>query len=147
MDKIEKIRKEIERLKSTNPSEYNYQNAEGYIWALDDLLSFLDTLSEEPVCLYDGEAPSKQKCGDCTIACSVRVEEEPNKSLEEEINRYLEPIHAADIQFEPFTQMTKCARHFAEWGRKQVLQEIYEGKVEPVDKITAAWLDDESKDK
>lgn len=45
----EKIRAEIERLKSTNPSEYNYQNAEGYIWALDDLLSFLDTLSEEPV--------------------------------------------------------------------------------------------------
>lgn len=31
----------------------------------------------------------------------------------------------------------------AEWGRKQVLQEIYEGKVKPVDKITAAWLDDE----
>ena len=120
MDKIEKIRKEIERLKSTNPSEYNYQNAEGYIWALDDLLSFLDTLSEEPVCLYDGEAPSKQKCGDCTIACSVRVEEEPNKSLEEEINRYLEPIHAADIQFEPFTQMTKCARHFAEWGAEHL---------------------------
>lgn len=44
----EKVRAEIERLKSTNPSEYNYQNAEGYIWALDDLLSFLDTLSEEP---------------------------------------------------------------------------------------------------
>lgn len=48
MDKIEKIRAEIERLKSTNPSEYNYQNAEGYIWALDDILSFLDSLSEEP---------------------------------------------------------------------------------------------------
>lgn len=48
MDKIEKIRAEIERLKSTNPSEYNYQNAEGYVWALDDILSFIDTLSEEP---------------------------------------------------------------------------------------------------
>jgi len=36
------------------------------------------------------------------------------------------------------------ARHFAEWGRKQVLQEIYESKVKPVDKITAAWLDDET---
>ena len=35
------------------------------------------------------------------------------------------------------------ARHFVEWGRKQVLQEIYEGKVKPVDKITAAWLNDE----
>lgn len=39
--------------------------------------------------------------------------------LEEEINRYLEPIHAADIQFEPFTQMTKCARHFAQWQKEQ----------------------------
>ena len=47
MNKIEKIRKEIERLKSTNPSEYNYQNAEGYIWALDDILSFLDSLQQE----------------------------------------------------------------------------------------------------
>lgn len=40
-------------------------------------------------------------------------------------------------------QFHQIARHFAEWGRKQVLQEIYEGKVKPVDKITAAWLDDE----
>lgn len=43
-----KLKAEIERLKSTNPSEYNYQNAEGYTWALDDILSFLDTLEEEP---------------------------------------------------------------------------------------------------
>lgn len=38
------------------------------------------------------------------------------EELEKEINQYLEPIHTADIQFEPFTQMTKCARHFAQWG-------------------------------
>lgn len=42
--------------------------------------------------------------------------------LEEEINRYLEPIHAADIQFEPFTQMTKCARHFAQWQKEQMME-------------------------
>lgn len=40
--------------------------------------------------------------------------------LEEEIKRYLEPIHTSDIQFEPFTQMTRCARHFAEWGAKHL---------------------------
>ena len=44
--------------------------------------------SKEPVCLYDGEAPSKQKCGDCTIACSVRVKEEPDKDLEEAAEEY-----------------------------------------------------------
>jgi len=38
------------------------------------------------------------------------------------------------------------ARHFYELGRKQVLQEIYDGKTKPVDKITAAWLDDKEED-
>ena len=47
MTNIEKIRQEIERLKTTNPSEYNYNNAEGYIWAMNDLLAFLDSLPEE----------------------------------------------------------------------------------------------------
>ena len=47
---IEQIKAEIERLKATNPSEYNYQNAEGYVWALDDVLSFISTLeSEKPI--------------------------------------------------------------------------------------------------
>lgn len=60
MSIIEQIKAEIGRLKATNPSEYNYQNAEGYVWALDDILSFLSTLeSEKPM------------------------------NLEEEINRYL----------------------------------------------------------
>ena len=45
------------------------------------------------------------------------------------------PIELEDIR--------DLARHFAEWGRKQVLQEIYDGKVKPVDKVTAAWIDDE----
>lgn len=45
------------------------------------------------------------------------------------------PIELEDVR--------DLARHFAEWGRKQVLQEIYDGKVKPVDNITAAWIDDE----
>ena len=39
-------------------------------------------------------------------------------------------------------QFDAIARHFYELSRKQVLQEIYDGKTKPVDKITAAWLDD-----
>ena len=39
-------------------------------------------------------------------------------------------------------QFDAIARYFCELGRKQVLQEIYYGKIKPVDKITAAWLDD-----
>ena len=74
-------------------------------------------------------------------------QEQPEVDLEKEIDKYCEPIQAWQIQEAPFSSMDDCARHFAEWGRKQVLQEIYEGKVKPVDKITAAWLDDDSKDK
>lgn len=39
------------------------------------------------------------------------------------------------------------AHYFCKLGRKQVLQEIYDGKTKPVDKITAAWLDDKEEDK
>ena len=45
------------------------------------------------------------------------------------------------------TEIQKAFREGKSAGRKQVLQEIYEGKVKPVDKITAEWLDDELKDK
>lgn len=54
------------------------------------------------------------------VDADVREEVRRNIKLEEEINRYLEPIHTADIQFEPFTQMTKCARHFAQWGAEHL---------------------------
>lgn len=47
MNNIEKIKAEIERLKTTNPSEYNYNNAEGYIWAMDDILAFINSLPDE----------------------------------------------------------------------------------------------------
>ena len=73
----------------------------------------------------------------------------PEVNLEKEIDKEWRECYPIDegmgdekaiLVIEQFHQI---ARHFAEWGRKQVLQEIYEGKVKPVDKITAAWLDDE----
>lgn len=86
-----KLKAEIERLKSTNPSEYNYQNAEGYTWALDDLLSFIDTLSEEP-----------------------------DKSLEEEISRTYHDGSVADTDDMNHVTYENIARHFAEWQKKQI---------------------------
>lgn len=65
--------------------------------------------------------------------------EQPVEGLEEEAINY---CFDNGINLSP-RQATDFARHFAEWGRKQVLQEIYDGKVKPVDKITAAWLDGE----
>lgn len=44
---LEAFRKEINRLRDTNPSEYNHQNAEGYIWALDDMADFLNGVEKK----------------------------------------------------------------------------------------------------
>lgn len=75
-------------------------------------------------------------------------QEQPEVYLEKEISRWMvEECGPSD--FNPYADhwcaddVVATARHFAEWGRKQVLQEIYDGKVKPVDKITAAWFDDE----
>ena len=73
------------------------------------------------------------------------IDEQPSEGLEEEIQ--VERKKLLDVfgpmNGEQVLAIKDIARHFVEWGRKQVLQEIYEGKVKPVDKITAAWLDDE----
>ena len=63
---------------------------------------------------------------------------EPEVDLEKEIYKEWGKCYPTDegmgdekaiLVSERFHQI---ARHFAEWGRKQVLQEIYEGKVKPV---------------
>lgn len=53
-------------------------------------------------------------------------------------------IEAASKRFPEvsYAKLSRIAKRFYELGRKQVLQEIYDGKTKPVDKITAAWLDD-----
>lgn len=94
MTTIEKIKREIQERLSLQ-SCFKDEFAAGSRDALQGLLSFLDTIEES-------EKPMNQE------------------GLEKEINRYLEPIHTADIQFEPFTQMTKCARHFAQWGAEHL---------------------------
>jgi len=89
---IEQIKAEVERLKATNPSEYNYQNAEGYVWALDDVLSFLSTLKSEKPIEQDG--------------------------LEEEIESYWKengPMSHAE-----YDRLAKCANHFAQWGAEHL---------------------------
>ena len=95
----EKLVAEIERLKSTNPSEYNYQNAEGYVWALDDLLSFLDTLSEEP---------------------DKSLEEKTCKGFEEEFRRFIKKEKEKEpdksLPYYGDYGIYRVARHFAQWG-------------------------------
>jgi hypothetical protein len=111
---LNKIRQEIERQKDLmETADTAYSRAR--IDEANDILSFLSKLSEEI-----GEV-------------------EPCEELDEEIKKVMVKL--------PFfirgKDLIAFARHFAEWGRKQVLQEIADGKIHPVDKITAAWLNDE----
>lgn len=117
----ETIRAEIERLEEMDYQCDTFEQSEGFYDALGRVKSFLDTLPDQPV---DG--------------------------LEKEIHDYMFRLGESDssagiLRDKPgyMRIVEKVARHFAEWGRKQVLQEIYDGKVKPVDKITAAWLVDE----
>lgn len=133
MSNIEKIKDEIERRKK----RWMYDDlpiAMGRYYEDRDLLSFIDSLPDEnnpepynPV--YD-EDYLNEKIAKATkswegvdvdkMLAECRGIEEPSDDLEEEINRYFYPLHPSDIQFEPFTQMEKCARHFAEWGAKHL---------------------------
>jgi hypothetical protein len=59
---LEAFRSEIRRLRDTNHSEYNYQNAEGYIWALNDMADFLNGVERKLKNfndLYDGISSSE----------------------------------------------------------------------------------------
>lgn len=105
MSKIEKIRAEIERLKgqlirgacaAQIEIETNCKDE-----AYNEVLAFLDTLSEEP-----------------------------DKSLVEEVKRYYSDNFAYISSDQPtLSILTNVARHFAEWQKQQMLKEAVEGKV------------------
>ena len=129
----DQIRAEIERrLKRENEILWNAKKRGTYpspsceynLLTLTSLRDFLDSLPEQV------NGPSRDQVG-----TKFAVE-----GLEEELKRYINSDEYINTR-ENGTLL--IARHFAEWGRKQVLQEIYDGKVKPVDKITAAWLADE----
>ena len=90
MTTIEKIKAELERLKNDWAS-LDDDLTDTMVAEYDYLLDFLSILEES-------EKPMNQE------------------DLEKEIDRYFFPLHPVDIQEEPFTQMDKCARHFAQWG-------------------------------
>ena len=54
---------------------------------------------------------------------------------------------SVEVVWLSWVSFVDIATYFYKLGRKQVLQEIYDGKTKPVDKITAAWLDDKEEDK
>ncbi len=90
MSNIEKIRQKIERLYDGEVPKHDQQCdfGDGYFTGLATILNIIDTL----------------------------LEEKPSEDLEKEIDDYLEPIKAWQIQEAPFTNLENCARHFYELG-------------------------------
>ena len=77
-------------------------------------------VQEQPVCLYDGGTPSKEKCGKCSTICSVRVEQPVCEVLEEEITKWfaeLDKKYGVTIDY-GCADIEETARHFYELGRK-----------------------------
>ncbi len=148
---IEKIKAEIERLKSIGgivPLD-NREQKTGYNSAMIDIEAFLSTLESErpepynPV--YD-EAYLNEKIKKATESwkgvdvdamlaeCRGLDEEESEKpmqdGLEEEIDRLWESF--ADEMEGPhnlFDIYARLARHFAKWQKEQMLKEAVEGTV------------------
>ena len=77
---------EIERLREEEYPCDTFEESTGYYNALDEVSSFLNTLEVKEV------------------------------DLNEEFNNYTKDILACDVQFEPFTHLYNCAKHFFELG-------------------------------
>lgn len=168
---LQKLKNE---LKVENYYLDNSEQAVGYENALNDFESLIDSLQQEP--LIHTELCTLIACDTIQATAKRAIEKPKDKdkeedlmikkmdylnmleksssqqklsevNLEKEVEKYL--LDNVDFVTKSTSKemVNTLARHFAEWGRKQVLQEIYDGKVKPVDKITAAWLDDESKAK
>lgn len=161
-------------LKVENYHLDNSEQAVGYENALNDFESLIDSLQQEPLihtelCTLIAcdiiqstakraiEKPQdKDKEEDLMIKKmdylnmlenGFSTQKLPDVNLEKEVEKYL--LDNADFVTKSTSNemVNTLARHFYELGRNQVLQELYKGKIKPFDKITAAWLDDESKTK
>lgn len=109
MDKIEKIRQEIER-RSHGEQGFNSEDAEyGYCSCARDLLSFLDTLSEEP--------PKSLN----TVADYARRQAEELLSVIKKYNDYSEE------QIEELrTHLMAMFLEGTEWQKSQMLKDAME---------------------
>lgn len=77
MDKVEKIKAEIERRKSLADKQkdntYFFARSDAYV----ELLNFIDSLEEEPDCIYNYTSNNLQ----ITIGTKIRLKTKPNVIL------------------------------------------------------------------
>ncbi|MBO7734329.1 MAG: hypothetical protein J6S67_17320 [Methanobrevibacter sp.] len=133
MDKIQLIKQEIEKrinlLQNGDADPEVMKRVEGVLLAYNSILEFIDSLPEEPKCIYNRTLDERKKfCKYCSAACGVIIEEEPaSEDLEEEIKNYFSGWLMSGPREQGWFFQT--ARHFAEWQKqhmKEVLQTEYE---------------------
>lgn len=102
MDKIEKIKEWVKKQKKEELARNSIGVITGKALFVDanELLSFLDTLSEEP-----------------------------DKSLEEEISRTYHDGSVTDTEDIDHVAYENIARYFAQWQKSQMLKDAVEGQV------------------
>lgn len=119
-NEVQKIKDEIERrinlIQDTNVTSY----ADGWIQAYKELLKFIDSLQEEPKCIYNRTLEERKKfCKYCSAFCTVRIKEEPaSEGLEEEIIKVWKDSED-NGNLSELGKLRVIARHFAEWQRQK----------------------------
>lgn len=92
-DKVQLIKEEIERRRKSLPKETEHKGLMavygGIAYELTELLQFIDSLTEEPKCIYNRTLEErKESCKYCSAYCTVRIKEEPaSEDLEEVITK------------------------------------------------------------
>ena len=119
MNIIDQIKAEIERLKV----DYLNRSYTFIPTAMQQLLDFIDTLQEQPVCEGLEEEIVKY------LSTEWELDEDLNKD---------EPIYIYDCTWE---DLKILARHFAQWGaehaKEELMKKAVEGKVIKTDKHTS----------
>ena len=104
-DKVQKIRKEVKRLKSQllrgACSSQIAMETRCKEEAYDEVLSMLDTLQEEPV----------------------------REDLEQAIDTYLATYFGSEQEKQDWPFLKKMAIHFAEWQKEQLMSKAIDGEV------------------
>lgn len=76
----------------------------------------IEELDEQIVDISDSKAALKSEELLRVLDLINSLQQEQPEDLEEEIEKYLEPISCAFIRAQPFNSLERCARHFYELG-------------------------------
>lgn len=123
----ELIKQEIEYRLSSGKYSINSKQA------LEDIIVFIDSIPEEPKCIYNKTLEERKKfCKYCSAACVVRIEEEPvSEDLEEAAEAFYDKCNIAKSSWWDegiLHKMSESKKTFiagAEWYNQQIKEGKY----------------------